>query len=109
MKTNASTRSLAAFGMVAALCVVTAPFQSYAVNTGSTYTALPYGSGLGRDVRVGDRYCAGDVTKPVAVNAGNGVVTTDKPITRTTDGGYWYYASGSGDCVPTKAFDNGTN
>ena len=109
MKTKASTRNLAAFGMIAALCVVTAPFQSYAVNTGSTYTALPYGSGLGRDVRVGDRYCAGDVTKPVSVNAGNGVVTTDKPITRTTDGGYWYYASGSGDCVPTKAFDNGTN
>ena len=109
MNMKASKRSLAAFGMIAALCVVAATSQSYAMNTGSTYTALPYGSGLGRDVRVGDRYCAGDVTKPVAVNTGNGVVTTDKPLTRNTDGGYWYYASGSGDCVPTKAFDNGTN
>ncbi len=58
---------------------------------------------------MGDRYCVGDVTKPVAVTTGNGVVTTDKPLTRSTNSGYWYYHSKSGDCVPTKAFDNNTD
>ena len=101
------------FAAIAAVAA-SAILPSSAASTGTTYATVPYGSGLGRDVLVGDRYCAGDVTKPVAVTTGNGVVTTDKPWTPNgskggTSAGYWYdnnTTAASSFCYPPKAFDN---
>lgn len=103
-------------GIIAAFAVtVSVILPSFAANTGTTYATVTYGSGLGRDVLVGDRYCAGDVTKPVSLTAGNGVVTTDKPLTLNgtggTSAGMWYNnnkTAASYFCYPDRAFDNKT-
>lgn len=104
-------------GAVAFAVAMGAVFSSFAASTGVEYATVPYGNGLGRDVLAGDRYCVGDVTKPVSVTTGSGVVTTDKPLTPNgskggTSAGFWYDNNAkteSSYCYPHKAFDNNSD